>query len=136
MLQVHHQKYAIITLKNPTNIIRDDTSEMIYYTHDAQAQLIQWYSYNLAEEYNSHLADWVLFKDHMSTLNRQCYAEILVLIAADPFVNPQHPLSQRLYDSLLAFFDHTGFLDDSSAELSPFVCHWNDPADTNSDESN
>lgn len=54
MLQVHH-KYDIITFKNPTDIVIDDTDEMVYYTHDAQAQITQWYSYNLVEEYESHL---------------------------------------------------------------------------------
>lgn len=83
MLQVHQHKYAIITLKNPTNIIKDNEEEMLYYTLDAPAQIIQWHSYNLAKEYNVHPEDWVLFKDHISTLNQQPYAEISVIIVAD-----------------------------------------------------
>lgn len=34
MLQIHHVKYAIITLKNPTGIIQDDQEEIVYYKHD------------------------------------------------------------------------------------------------------
>lgn len=74
-----------------------------------------------------------MFKDHMSTLNNQLYSEIPVTIDADPFADPQHPISQLLYDSLLSFFDRTGFLGDSLAESSPFVGHWDDLADTDSD---
>lgn len=123
MLQVHHRKFAIITFKNSTDIVRDDTNEMIYYNHDAQTQIIQWYSYNLSKEYDSHQEDWILFKDHMSTLNHQRYGDILVIITVDPFVDPQHLISQCLYDNLLAFFDRTRFLGDSLTESSPFVGH-------------
>lgn len=69
----------------------------------------------------------------MSILNHQRYDDIPIIMAADPFADPQHPISQRLYDSLLAFFDRTGFLGDSSMESSPFVGHWNDPGDIDSD---
>lgn len=133
MLQVHHCKYAIITFKNPTDIIRDNEEEMVYYTHDARAEIIQWYSYNLMEEYGLHPVDWILFKDHMCTLNQRSYAEIPVMIATDPFADPQHSISEQLFDSLLAFFDRTGFLGDSSVESLPFVGHWDDPTDFDSD---
>lgn len=55
------------------------------------------------------------------------------MITTDLFADPQHPISERLFDSLLAFFDCTGYLGESSAESSPFVGRWDDPADFDSD---
>lgn len=133
MLQTHHAKYAIITFRNPTDIIQDNKVEHVSYTHDPQAKIIQWYTYNLADEYHSHLADWVIFKVNMSSLNNTNYAEIPVIIAADPFVDPQHPISQRLFEGVEAFFDRIGFLGDSSAESSPFVDHWDDSVESDID---
>lgn len=69
MLHGHHRKYAIITLNNLTDIIRDDEEQMVYYTHDHRTEILYWFSYNLAEEYSIHPADWVLFKDRMYTFN-------------------------------------------------------------------
>lgn len=69
----------------------------------------------------------------MCTLNRRNCAKIPVMIAADPFADPQHPITERLYDNLLSFFQRTGFLGKSLAESSPFVGHWDDPDNFDSD---
>lgn len=121
MLHTHHQKYAIISFKNPIDIIRDNEEQMVYYTHDPRTEILYWFSYNLAEEYNLHPLEWVMFKDRMCTLNQRNYTEISVMIAVNSFADPQHPISERLYDNLLGFFDRTGFLGKSSAKSLPFV---------------
>lgn len=105
---------------------------MVYYTHDPRTEILYWFSYNLAEEYQFYPVEWVMFKDRMCTLNHRNYTEIPVMIAADPFADPQHPISERLYDNLLAFFERTGFLGESSTKSSPFVDHWDDPANFDS----
>lgn len=102
MLHTHHRKYVIISFKNPTDIIRNNEEQMVYYTHDPRTEILYWFSYNLAAEYQFYPAEWVMFKDRMCTLNHRNYAKIPVMIAADSFANPQHLISERLYDNLLA----------------------------------
>lgn len=55
------------------------------------------------------------------------------MIAVDPFANSQHFILKHLFNSFLAFFDRIGFLKESLVESSPFVRHWDDLADTDSD---
>lgn len=74
MLQVHHVKYAVVTLKNPTDILPDhdpkaQISDTVYYMHNPEAKIVHWYPYNLVEHYESHLVEWVIFKSNMCSLN-------------------------------------------------------------------
>lgn len=117
MLHIHHAKYAVITFKNPTNIIKDNEEEIVCYTYDPQAKVVQWYSYNLAKHYESHLSEWVIFKANMCSLNNTKYEQVPPVIIA----NPQHLLSQRMFSCLEAFFDCTGYFEDNLANSSLFV---------------
>lgn len=40
MLHIHHRKYAIISFKNPTDIIWDEEGQMVYYIHDPRTEIL------------------------------------------------------------------------------------------------
>lgn len=123
MLQTHHMKYDIITFSNFTDIVPDFNTHMSYYTHDPKVEIQHWLPFNLANYYESHLAEWVIVKTNMCSLNQVDPSDVPVAIIVDRFIDSHHPKSRKMFSNLEAFFNHIGTLGDSSQDSSLFVNH-------------
>lgn len=91
LLQTPHQKYVIITFKNPTDVISVPGELLTYYSHDPKTKINQWYPFSLADHHNPLKMVWILFKSDMCALNNMDPNYVPDHIMNIPFVDPEAP---------------------------------------------